>query len=374
MTNDSKASPDTAERQGASSAEPAAGGLAAADAAASGKFRLAAPVGAFAMIVALVLAIALLTRGGGDDAASADPAAGMDSTERAATLEVALEDARRLLARQNEPEKAKLLLEKLIERFPDSQAAHQLLADAHFSTGDSLQAYEHMDVSLTLGEDHPEMRFATFMFAEDAELLDEALKHLLKAEELDPASVKYPVYMAALRLKRNEPQEAKASLLRAVQLDEGVAQAWGMLAQIAFDENKLNIAKQHVGKARELEPESTAYRVLEARILRRAMQPERAANVLMGVPDRQLYGDPMIAEELAVSLLMLGEKARAAQVYVDAAEANPENAELAFKAAELLEQTGDERRALRYADRAKFLGHERAEELADRLAAERFGG
>lgn len=340
---------------------------------ASGAGRTLALLG-FAVLLVGGGGVAVFVFGGGGDQQQSTPVQLFESSEQvAANIQEALDTTRALLG-NGENEKAMLILDEAIERYPRGDGLLVLRASIHAGGGDFVAGYEDMEAALAVSEPHPELSFTTGFYAQRAGLLDEALKNMLRAQELGPDSPKYPLYLAALRLERSEPGDAKADLLRVVQLDDGIVQAWGMLAQIALDENRLSVATGHIKRARELAPNTAAYRLLEARILKRDLKPETAAIVLLGIPESERLADVHIVNELGATYMLLGETEKAAELFAAASPIHPADADLAYQAARLLNEVGDTRRALRFADRAKFLGSEAGAALADRLADGRLGG
>jgi lipopolysaccharide biosynthesis regulator YciM len=132
-----------------------------------------------------------------------------------------------------------------------------------------------------------------------------------------------------------------------------------MLAQIALSENKLGIAAQQIERARQLQPAEPAWVLMEARIRKREGDTERALELLHTLPQQEM-DMPGTLSLMAECYGFLGRPGDAASRYLDAAERQPTNADLAFEAAQWLERTGERAEAVRWARRAEELGHRQA--------------
>ena len=187
-----------------------------------------------------------------------------------------------------------------------------------------------------------------------------------RAQALDPTNPDYPVHLARAQIASGRLDDAKASLVRAAVLDEGRGMVWGMLAELALRENKLDMASQHIAKARRLEPEVAAWRVLEARILKRRGEPERALLLLSGLGEADRWRPPVV-REMAACEGMLHRPAEALALYEQAIRKQPDNPELYYEGAIWAERIGDPGRARELARRARMLGEERADAIIERL-------
>lgn len=285
-----------------------------------------------------------------------------------AVLEV-LDTARALMDQDKAPA-AEAILAPAAARFPESQQLHLLLGECLLQQGRLEEAYEHYARGIFIGPDHPEYRFAAGTVASQLGWLDEAEAHYLAAQSMQPSNPKFPLYLAQVQRKMGKVDEARANLLVATRLDETLAIAWATLAAIALDENRLSVAGQHIAKARALEPDRADFRVIEAKILRRNNDPERALDLLLAIPEEERLRDPGVMLELSLCFGLLGRTSEAASMYVSAVGVNPDDAEIAYQAAVWLERDRQPGRAASYARHAAAKGHEGARRMIERLERE----
>jgi predicted Zn-dependent protease len=267
-------------------------------------------------------------------------------------------------------EEARAVLAEAVSNYPDQQPLRSAYADVLVALSRPAEAYEQYVAALSIGPRAAEAEFAAGTMANLTGRSALALEHYTAAQTADPANPIYPLYLAQVQRKLNQTEEAKASLLRVVNLQPDNAIGWGTLADIYLGENKLDLAQQHVARARRIEPLVGAWRLIEARILKRQSKPDEALLVMEGLsePERQqVHNARLIAECHA----MRGEMERAVTVVVAASDSNPADAELALEAAIWLQRTDQLDRAREYARRAQMLGSDRAAEVLAGLADEK---
>ena len=269
--------------------------------------------------------------------------------------------------KNNKPELAERHLARGVERFPNDQPMRLAYAETLLALGKFADAYEQYDRAVAFGQDRAEYRFAAGMAASRAGLNDHAEAQWIKARELDKANPQYPLFLAQLQRKLGRNADARANLVIAAALDPNLAVAWGSLAAIALDENHTGPALQHAEKAAKLDPTNPLWRIMQSKILRRENRPREALDIVMAVPEFERTTDISIIDELAACHGMLGDPRAAANVFVEAANASPENAELAYQSAVWLQRAGDTERALAYAKRAAMLGKAEGKALAESL-------
>lgn len=317
-------------------------------------------IAALAGALAILAAIALLVQRAAPQGPPQDdaPSVGQARTVR---------DAARAHLAGAEPAKAAELLRALLAADPEDADAHALLAETLLLLDQPRAAYDHYLAAIAVGPAHAELHFAAGALANTIAMPDRALEHYHAAQQADPTNPKHPLYLAQVQRKLGLTDEAKASLIRAARLDPSLAIAWGVLADIALEENNLSVASTHIARAREAEPDGAAWRIIEARILRRQNRPEDAARLLAAMGDEALADSPAALEELATSYAMLGLTEQAASVYVRASAARPRSAELAYSAAVWLERAGRPDDAETFARAADRMGHPPAADLIVRL-------
>jgi tetratricopeptide (TPR) repeat protein len=201
---------------------------------------------------------------------------------------------------------------------------------------------------------------------------DRAVEHLSMAQAADPHSADYAIHLGQAQLQLGHMLEAKASLLRAAQLDPDRSNTWGMLAEIAMRENAAELALQHIEKARRLAPSVTAWRVIEARARKRLNDPSGALGVLFEVSDAERR-DPAIIKLMSECHGMLREPEKALRLYAAAIVRSPEDANLLFDGALWAERAGEIDQAIDWAQRAAAGGHPAASNVAARLRHTRGG-
>ncbi len=281
-----------------------------------------------------------------------------------------LEAARQHL-RSDDFESAELLLRDAAARAPDDYEVWSLYGETLLSRGRTREAYEAYANAARASAAPVELEFNAGTVANTAGLVNEALVHYERASARQPSNARFAIYLAQIQRKLGDNTGAKASLLRAGNLRPDMAVVWGVLADIALEENNLPIARQHIAKARELDPESVQWRLVEARILRRQNDPEAAARLLLAMPDDRLLTDPAAVDEAATALAMLKRTDEAASLYLRAADRLSTNAEVNYKAALMLQRAGRVDDAIVLAQVAAGLGDDRAKELLSTLSAPR---
>ncbi|MGP1310067.1 MAG: tetratricopeptide repeat protein [Phycisphaerales bacterium] len=317
------------------------------------------------------LGLILLAAGAGwllVDAAGRARSAQQGATAPTARVSEMLEAARQHL-RADDLEKAELLLRDIATRAPDDYEVWSLLGETLLSRGRTREAYEAYANAAAAPAAPVELEFNAGTVANTAGLTAEALNHYQRASARKPNDPRFALYLAQIQRKLGDTVGAKASLLRAANLRPDMAVAWGVLADIALQENNLTIARQHVDRARDLEPDNAQWRLIEARVLRRQNDPQAAARLLLAMPDDRLLGDPALVDEAASSLAMLGEVDEAASLYLRAADRLAQNAEVNYKAALMLRRAGRVDDALVLADVAAGLGSAPARDLAASIRA-----
>ncbi|TVQ59409.1 MAG: hypothetical protein EA379_11205 [Phycisphaerales bacterium] len=290
----------------------------------------------------------------------------------ASEIIAALDSARTYLNRQ-EPGRAEAVLVALLEKAPRDQEARMLLAETYLLLERPNDAYEQYAEAIEIGPVHAELAFAAGTVANTIGMPYIAEAHYVKAQEADPTNPKHPLYLAQIQRKLGSDEEAKASLLRAVTLDPSLDIGWGVLADMALEENNLSIARMHIERARRIAPGSISWRILEARILRRDNNPEGAARVLRSLDDELILEDPVLLDELAKSYAMLGRPEDAAALYMTASARRTRDADMAYLAAVWLERAERFNDAEIYAQAAVGLGHEDARALLERIRSKRSG-
>lgn len=279
-------------------------------------------------------------------------------------------DAVQKHVRAGRQEEARVILAEAVNTYPDQQPLRAAYADVLVALAHPAEAYDQYVAALTIGPRTASTEFAAGTMANLTGRPALALEHYAAAQTADPANPIYPLYLAQVQRKLNQTEEAKASLLRVVNMQPDNAIGWGTLADIYLGENKLDMAQQHITRARHIEPLVGAWRLVEARILKRQSKPDEALLVMDGLSDpekRELHNARLIAECHA----MRGEMERAVAVITQASDATPADADLALEAAIWLQRTDQLDRARDYARRAQMLGSDRAAEVLAGLADEK---
>jgi tetratricopeptide (TPR) repeat protein len=262
--------------------------------------------------------------------------------------------------------KAESLLREAISRHIAEQRLYVEYAEVLVATRREREAYEQYEKALAAAEGTHAIHLAAGSVASMIGRLDRAAEHFAAAQQADKTDWRAPLFLAQVQMKLSQNPEAMKNLMLAVNLKPDAAIAWGSLAELELRDNKLPLAVQHVAKARELEPASTVWRVLEARILKRENKPDEALALLAGLDAAQRL-EPGVLNTMAECLGMLSRPRDAAKLYAEASQAQPLRGDLAMLAAQWNERAGDKAAALTFAKRAAGAGEEHAADMVARL-------
>jgi type IV pilus assembly protein PilF len=286
------------------------------------------------------------------DAPTSDPAL----TQRV------LDSARQYL-NQQKPQQAEIVLSKGIEQAPEDQDLRIAYAETLLTLGRTREAYDQYEKAIYIGPDPADLHFTAGTVANAAGLTDRSIEHFSMAQQKDASNPNYPLNLAQIQRKIGDLDAAKASLLRAIRLDPTLAIAHGVLADIALQENSLSLARQYIDRARDLQPASVHWRLIEARIDRRENHPEDALRLILALDESTLLSDRMLLTEAGLCYGMLRKPDEAADLFSRAAERNPEDADLLYETALWHQRAGLDDAAAVYASRAARLGNAAAERL-----------
>lgn len=255
-----------------------------------------------------------------------------------------------------------------VDEYAEDQQLRVALAEFLVRRGRLAEAYEQYVAALAIGPRDPAIEFKAGMMASVTGQTERAGEHFAAAQRGDPNEPAYPLYLASVQLKLGQLNDARANLVRATVLDESNATAWGTLAELELRTNEPTLAAQHARKARGLDASEPAWRLLEARALKRMGEPGQAL-ILLGTLDEGVRDRIEYLRTIGECLAMLDRREDAADRYGAAADRHPDDAVLAYEAAVWAERVGRIDEARRLAARSAALGHGPARELAARLGA-----
>lgn len=281
------------------------------------------------------------------------------------TAAAVLDAAHRMLAEDRVGEAGAVLAEA-VRTYPDDAEIQRMHGDVLMQQERFDDAYSAYEAVLALGERSAGVEFTAGTLASMTGQTGRALEHFAAAALAEPGNADYALYHGQALIAEGEVDAGRAQLVRATVIDDSRAVAWGALAELALRENKVSLALQHAAKARTLEPERTAWRVIEARAATRGGEPQRALDVLEGLDDAH-RAEPGVLEALAGAYGMMREPARALAAYERAVQHTTSDPELTLEAALWAERAGEIERAIELAERAGMLGEARGADLASRL-------
>lgn len=315
--------------------------------------------------VLAILGLGIFVFGRSEQEPSSEPAAEVASED-------GLEAAKRWIE-QGEPERARALLDRLIQGRADDQELWIAMIEARLHLEDPQGAYEACVSALAVGPRTAPLEFQAGTLASTIDRRDLAIEHYSMAQSLEPSDPQIALFLGSVLHAEGRAEEAKASLVRASALDPGLALARGTLAEIAMQENKPSVALEHARAAAAQEPTRLAWKLIQARALTRLAQPTEALSLLSTVAEAESWTPPVLSSR-AAALGLLNRAGDAADLYASAVERSPSDPELVLQAATWAERAGRVAEALRFAERASMLGSDIGQRMADRLQKASSGG
>ncbi|MFG0294043.1 MAG: tetratricopeptide repeat protein [Phycisphaerales bacterium JB065] len=270
-------------------------------------------------------------------------------------------------------EAADSILAAALKKVPNSQDLRLLNAELRMHQGRPGEAYEEMQKAYKIGPDDPEYRYAAAGYAKAAGLIEDAMAEVRKAIAMsDTPDIRFFVFLGALQMQQQRLADAQATLLIALQQDPEQPIIYGMLAEIDLQQGGSEKGLEFARKARDLDPNQYAFRVTEARLLRRLGRLEDSLAVLTAIDEYTRLTNAAVLHDVILTLQALDQKDRAADTAMRAAEASPTDAQIMMMAADAMDAAGRLEKAVDLATRARMLGHPngqaRVEHLQRKLA------
>ena len=300
-----------------------------------------------------------IDEGSGDDSGTPG-AAGVLSPDALGEMLQAAQDA----VVSGDGARARRVLAQGVSEYPDDQDLRAAFGELLLGLGDAGAAYEQYAAALAVGKPTGALQFGAGLAASVSGDPQRAAAHFDAAQQLEPSVAAYAIYLATSRRAIGDLEGASAALVRATVLAPDNADAWGLLSEVALQQNRAVLAQQHAERARTLEPGEPAWRVLEARALKRGGDAEGALLVLRGIEGEALYGASVL-RTMGECLGLLGRQDEAAELYLEAVLVRGDDAEVLFDAAVWQERVGQAANATRLAERSAELGHAPARRWLD---------
>lgn len=297
------------------------------------------------------------------------PSASQARRAAPAAIEAIVASAKTYL-QQGDNGKAEKVLAGAVAQYAEEQPLRLAYADALLTQKKISEAYEQYIAALAIGPRSAKIEGMAGTIASLAGKNDRALEHYQAAQTAEPTNAEYPLFLGQLQLKSGEIEAGKASLIRAARLDPNSATAWGSLADVAMRQNTLSLALQHIAKARQLEPTSVAWRLIECRALARSGEPGKGVELLVTLDDSLRFQRPVL-QQITECYGLMSKPDDAAAICGKASDSSPTDPALAMQAAEWFEKAKQHDSAMVYASRAAELGVAGAIELMMRVQGER---
>ncbi|MEM1329529.1 MAG: tetratricopeptide repeat protein [Planctomycetota bacterium] len=331
----------------------------------------AAAIGGAALIIAVFVAMRSSPAG---PATTAPEATGAQASEpaQARSPSAPAEVLDRLLTSAQEREaagersRAVAILRDGVRTYPGDRELRLAFAELLARDGNPEGAYEQLSSAIELGVTDAETQLAAGVMAAQAGRDDLAIEHLFAARTAEPENAEVALRLGIAQLRQGQLDEAQASLVLAGTIEPDRALVWGTLAEVALRANQPSLSAQHAKRARELDPDRLAWRLIGARALKRDTRPEEALDLLVGLPNEDRFR-PEVIRLIGECLGMLGRPGEAAALYAEASERDPASVELAREAAIWIDRVGDPEGARIFAERAAAMGDEVAQDMLERL-------
>lgn len=263
--------------------------------------------------------------------------------------------------RQGQYVNAGVILDRAAAKFPDDPTIRQMYAAALLGQKRFPAALEQMEAALQHGPQSARTLFDTGVVASQAQNPTRAAELFTLASMKDPAEAQYPLYLGMTQVRLNQSPAAAASLAKALKIKPDLAEAWGTLAEMSFNDNALDLALDQVQRARTLQPDALRWRIVNAKILKRQSKPQESVDLLQNVQPIDLVKFGGLST-LTESLGLLNKPLAAAVVATNAAIEQNDNAELFYNAAEWWQRGGDNRNEMANLEKAADLGSTKAKE------------
>lgn len=282
-----------------------------------------------------------------------------------ARVEAVLESAR-VYARDQQFTRAEAVLRAAVGEHPEEHGLREALGEVLLTQGKREEALAQYERLVADGSPSATVAFMAGSIAAVLGRVEQAAGFHERAQAIDPGNPDYPIHLARAQIELGRIEDAKVSLTRAAVLDEGRGLVWGMLAELALRENRLEVAGSHIARARSLEPDVAAWLVIESRVLKRRGEPERALLLLERIGESDRWTEPVL-RSMAECLGMLGRPGDALALYEVAVERRPEDPGFRLEASLWAERLGRRERALELAQQAVMMGEKRASAVVTRL-------
>ncbi len=269
-------------------------------------------------------------------------------------------------ASQGDTPSAEAILKAALAEYPTSQDLHLAMAQVLLRNQDLPGVLASYDRALAIGPPKPEISFEAGNIAYMLGNMERAEELYSAAGAADPTKPEYPQALAQVYMKRNQLEEAAAAVMRSIKLDDSRGVAWGNLAEIALRQGRPQSALQHVAKARILEPRETVWRILEARADNRLGRAQAALDLVIGLPEAELYTPPIV-RLIIESYGLLKQTDAAADFATKATDAKLADGDIAYEAALAAQRAGRPDDFRRYVLRGATAGHRGCKELAATL-------
>lgn len=269
---------------------------------------------------------------------------------------------------KGEFESADTILASALRQLPNNQELRILNAELRMMQERPVEAYEEIKMAYKIGPEDPELRYLAASYANQAGLVGDAIAETRKAIAMsDRPDVRYFRFLGALQFKEGEIADARATLLIALRNDDSQPQIYGMLAEMDLSEGGSEKGLEFARKAKELDPDQFAYRVTESRLLRRLGRLEESLTVLTSIDEYTRLTNAPVLRDVILTLQALDQRDKAADFATRAAQASPDNREIAMMAADALDAAGRLEQAVEFAQRARMLGHPNGDARLDHL-------
>lgn len=219
--------------------------------------------------------------------------------------------------------KAIAMLAPAIEAHPDEQELHLALARVFSGQSDWKRSSDAYEAALPLGAETAPLLAEAGTVANAAGRLDLAIEHYSRAQHLDPKNPIHPLYLGMVQIKAGKEQEAMTSLYTAAVLNPELSQAWGVMGELELRANHLDLALQHLEKARKIDSASAKWRRAEAKAHKRQNEPAKALDLLINLPEKDRYDADTIP--IVVEALALLKQTDRRTAYIEAARAHAQS-------------------------------------------------